>query len=166
MENKDKEFEYLKQYILDNYDEHKIFRDKETKEVKSEIFIINETTDGNDNTFDQLNIYFTKRKLKFGDHFPYTRIGYNIEYQDLYDDTIAYGDFELKTTFKSTEKFFSDMKDQLSVALDIEVENFDLHDNHTARFLAFIQDIEKNLLKYKLEDQLKTKTTSKKSMKI
>ncbi len=158
-----KEFNYLLQYILDNHDEQRILKDKATKEMYSEIFVINEGKSRYYSFFDDLDVFLLKNK-EHGEEETY--IGYTVKYLDEYEDLIERSDSKSIQSFKSIKSFFNEMKKELSEAIDIPVDNFEFHNNHTARFLAFIQDIEKKLLKYKLEDQLKTKTTSKKSMKI
>ncbi len=160
---KNKEFGYLKNYILDNHDEQRILKDKLTKEVYSEIFVINERQSQHDSFFDDLDV-FLHNTMSDGEEQTY--IGYTVKYLDEYEDLIERSDSKSIQSFKSINSFFNEMKKELSEAIDIPVHNFEFHNNHTARFLTFIQDIEKNLLKYKLEDQLKTQTTSKKSMKI
>ncbi len=162
MENK--EFEYLKKYISENHVEQKIYKDKSTREVYCEVFYVKDEQNNDDRIFDKLDVYLIERN--HDGYGMFYSIGYDIKYLDENEDLIEISRSEDFKSFKSIEKFFDDMKRTLSEEIRITVDKFEYHDKHTARVLSFIEETEKNLLKYKLEDQLTTKSLNKKSMKI
>ncbi len=160
-----KEFEYLKQYILENHNKKKSHKNKSTNEIWREFFYVNDNQSKDKKILDKLCFYLMVERDYDGSGIYYD-IGYEIKYKDIYAGNLDLRRSEHPKSFKSIEKFFDDMKRTLSEEIRITVDKFEYHDKHTARVLSFIEETEKNLLKYKLEDQLTTKSLNKKSMKI